>query len=177
MSFSVRSIASQSVAAGFQDTVTSFVARSAFTDATPCTRPTSRSIVATQCPQLMFGTFTVLFVMIVFLFSRSRYSSRPSRGLEDLEQLAQHTLASRRIGSAHGVRHTRVQVMVEEQPADLLQRSLDPRDLVHDVDAVFAVLDHALDTPHVSLDALQSPQDVRGPVLGHRFAPWIREPT
>ena len=39
-----------------------------------------------------------------------------------------------------------MQVLVEHEAADLLERPLDGENLIHDIDAVRALLDHALDT-------------------------------
>src|SRR5690606_12482881 len=68
---------------------------------------------------------------------------------------------------------------VQHASADLLQRPLDGHDLVHHVDAVGALLHHALHTAHMAFDALQ-PADyvlgfrghaLRSPLTSYRLTP------
>ena len=64
-----------------------------------------------------------------------------------------------------GTHHAVVGVVVEQPERDLVERRLGGADLGEDIDAVAVVLDHALDAPDLSLDALQACQQLR---------PWSR---
>src|SRR3954454_15752854 len=58
----------------------------------------------------------------------------------------------------NGVSHAMAHVTVEDLDRDLLERGLHGGHLGEDVDAVGVLLDHALQAPHLSLDA---PEPVR----------------
>ena len=71
-----------------------------------------------------------------------------------------------------GVAHAVVEVVVEQQQRDVLQRAGRGRDLGQDVDAVRVLVDHARDAAHLALDLAQAREDdvlVSGVSVGHGF--------
>lgn len=58
---------------------------------------------------------------------------------------------------------------VKQDPVHLLQRTLDRHDLIDDIDAIAVVLNHALNAPHVSLDAFQASKEVVAVLVSHEI--------
>src|SRR5579862_4417708 len=84
--------------------------------------------------------------------------SRPHESLHRGRRLA-HLFV--RVGAArrHRVTDAVVEVVAEELDRDGLQRPGGRGDLGQDVDAVHIILNHALETPHLTLDAAEAAQD------------------
>ena len=74
------------------------------------------------------------------------------------------------------VRDAVADVILEELHRDALQRGRHGGDLREDVDAVALVLDHPLDAPHLTLDAVQALDQrvlLRDVAVGHAVSPSV----
>ena len=78
------------------------------------------------------------------------------RGLEHIQQFLQDPFALRGVVALNSLDQARIEVMVEDLRADLVEGRLDSLDLADDIDAVFTLLDHALDSTQVSFCDLKA---------------------
>lgn len=75
---------------------------------------------------------------------------------EYLHEFVDHAVVLRLIAFLKGVPNARVDVVREEDLADLAQGSLDGRQLEQDIYTVLVVCDHPVEPAHLTLDAAES---------------------
>src|SRR5262245_31010964 len=90
--------------------------------------------------------------------SPSLQPSLTSEAREHVEKLVDLLLALALGAGAQRVSDARLDVPAEQELLDLIERSLDGRDLEQDVDAIRLAVDHPLETLHLSLDPAQPPK-------------------
>src|SRR5262245_13429092 len=91
--------------------------------------------------------------------------------MHGVEELLALRLRLSGVARGERARDAMVHVVVENPEREALERGVDRRDLREHVDAVPILLDHALDAPDLTLDAMQT-ADQR--VLVGRVAPHLR---
>ena len=85
-------------------------------------------------------------------------------GVEQSKEFSDDTRPLVAVVALDGMRDAGLEVILQQDRRDTPDRALNRLQLLDDIDAVRIVLDHAYDTPKVTVDALQAVQDM-GPAV------------
>jgi hypothetical protein len=108
-----------------------------------------------QCMQWIAGTLKVMVCMVYssFVLDLKLISIG---GVKHFGDLVQNALAFRRVAALNGAEDTGIEMSIQDLCADFVERALDGLDLPDDVDAVFILFQHPLNSADVSFNGFES---------------------